>query len=75
MKQSLLEAKRYFVENPRRLFVLVFQALLLIAASLLILGDSFLANVIATVAFFSLVIGVALHIIDFIRHNGESGKP
>ncbi len=75
MKQSLLEAKRYFVEKPRRLFVLVFQALLLIAASLLILGDSFLANVIATVAFFSLVIGVALHVINFIRCNGESKKP
>jgi len=72
MKQSLLKAKRYFVENPRRLFVLVFQALLLIAAGLLILGDSLLANAIATVAFFSLVIGVALHVIGFIRHKGES---
>jgi len=75
MLQSLLKVKRYFVENPRRLFVLVFQALLLMAAGLLILGDSFLANVIATVAFFSLVIGVALHVINFIRHNGESQKP
>lgn len=69
MKQFLPRAKRYFRENPGALFVIAFQILLLVCAGLLIGGNSVWADGLAVVAYFSLVIGVVLQLISFLRHG------
>ena len=61
--------KSYFRENPGAIFVVCFQALLLVCAGLLILGNSALANGVAVWAYFSLVIGVLLQLISFVRQG------
>ena len=71
MKQFLPKAKRYFRENPGALFVVAFQILLFVCAGLLIGGNSFWADGLAVVAYFSLVIGVVLQLISFLRHGKQ----
>jgi ABC-type iron transport system FetAB permease component len=71
MKQILPRAKRYFRENPGALFVIAFQILLLVCAGLLIGGNSVWADGLAVVAYFSLVIGVVLQLIFFLRHGKQ----
>ncbi len=48
-----------------------FQILLLVCGGLLILGNSIWAEEVAVVAYFSLVIGVVLQLISFLRHEDE----
>jgi fumarate reductase subunit C len=69
MKQYLPRIKNYFRRNPETLFIVVFQVLLLVCAGLLISGNSFWAEGLAVVAYFSLVIGVVLQLISFLRHR------
>lgn len=64
--------KKYFKENPGASFIIVFQILLLVYAGLLILGSSLWAEGLAVVAYFSLVVGVVLQLISFVRHREES---
>ena len=71
IKQFLPRVKRYFRENLGAPFIIVFQALLLVCAGLLILGNAELANGVATGAYFSLVIGVVLQLFSFLRHGME----
>jgi len=71
IKQFPPRIKRYFRENPGASFIVGFQILLLVYAGLLILGNSLRAEGIAVVAYFLLVIGVALQLISFIRHGRE----
>lgn len=71
MKQFLPRVKRYFRENLGAPFIIVFQGLLLVCAGLLIVGNAELANGVATGAYFSLVIGVVLQLISFLRHGKE----
>jgi len=66
------KVKKYFKQNPGALFVIVFQALLLVCAGLLIQGNSALADGIAIGAYFSLVIGVVLQLISFMRHGKQT---
>ena len=63
--------KRYFKENPGATFIVGFQALLLVCAGLLIQGNSLLAEGVAIVAYFLLVVGVVRQLIFFIRHGKE----
>jgi hypothetical protein len=74
MKQLLPKAKRYFRENPGALFVIAFQILLLVCAGLLIGGNSVWANDLSVVAYFSLVIGVVLQLVSFLRHGKKEGE-
>jgi fumarate reductase subunit C len=69
IKQYLPKIKNYFRRNPETLFIVGFQVLLLVCACLLISGNSFWAEGIAVVAYFSLVIGVVLQLISFLRHR------
>lgn len=69
MKQFLLRVKRYFMENLGAPFVIGFQILLLTCAGLVIQGNSSLANEVAIYAYYSLVIGVFLQLISFLRHG------
>lgn len=71
LKRFLPRVKRYFSENLGAPFVIVFQTLLLVCAGLLIVGDAELANGVATGAYFSLVIGVVLQLVSFLRHGKE----
>jgi fumarate reductase subunit C len=75
IKQYLPKIKNYFGRNPEALFIVGFQVLLLVCAGLLISGSSFWAEGVAVVAYFSLVIGVVLQLISFLRHGqGELEK-
>lgn len=68
MKASfLIKVKRFFRENPGAVLVLGFQVVLVICAVLLVLGASFLAESIAVVAYFLLVLGVVLQLVCFVR--------
>lgn len=63
--------KGFFKENPGATFIVGFQALLLVCAGLLIQGNSLLAEGVAIVAYFLLVIGVVRQLIFFVRHAKE----
>ena len=73
IKHHLPRIKRYLKDNLGASFVIGFQVLLLVCAGLLILGNSVWAEGVAVVAYFSLVIGVVLQLVSFLRH-GESGR-
>lgn len=72
IRQFLPRVKKYFRENLGAPFIMVFQALLLVCAGLLIVGSAELANGIAIGAYFSLVIGVVLQLISFMMHGEEA---
>jgi len=74
MKQHLPRIKRYFRENLGAPFVIGFQVLLLVAAGFLVLGNSALANEVAVYAYYSLVAGVVLQLISFVRQGKEAEK-
>ena len=63
--------KGCFKENPGATFIVGFQALLLVCAGLLIQGNWLLAEGVAIVAYFSLVVGVVRQLIFFVRHAKE----
>jgi hypothetical protein len=65
----LLKVKKYFRENLGAPFVIGFQMLLLVCASLLIMDSSMLANEVAVYAYYLLVIGVVLQLFSFLRHR------
>jgi Gpi18-like mannosyltransferase len=64
---SIHKLEEYLRENPGALFIIFFQILLIICAILLIQGKSTLADDIAVYAYYSLVIGVILQIISFMK--------
>ena len=64
----IVRLMRYFRQNLGAPFVIVFQLLLLTCAALLIRGYSNLANEVAIYAYYSLVIGVVLQLVSFLRH-------
>ena len=74
IKQYLPRIKRYFRRNPAAFFITGFQILLLVCAGLLISGSSFWAEGVAVGAYFSLVIGVVLQLISFLRHGEGDSK-
>ena len=63
-------ARGYVRENWGAPFVLAFMGLLMVAAALLILGLSWIAEAVGNVAYFSLVAGVVLQFLCF-RGRGE----
>jgi hypothetical protein len=63
----LVRVKRFLRENPSAVFVLGFQVLLVTCAVLLVLGMASLAEGVAVGAYFSLVAGVVVQLIDFLR--------
>ena len=67
-----VRAKRFFRDNPAAVFVLGFQALLMACAVLLVFGMSLLAEGVAVVAYFALVMGAVLQLVSFLRsRHGE----
>ena len=71
VKQFLPRIKRYLRQNPGASFIIGFQILLLVCAGLLIVGNSVWADGLATVAYFSLLIGVVLQLISFLKHGKQ----
>jgi hypothetical protein len=69
IKRYLPRIKAYLKDNHGASFVIGFQILLLVCAGLLILGNSVLANELAVIAYFSLVIGVVLQLVSSLRHG------
>lgn len=71
-KFDLLRIKKYFQENLGAPFIIVFQALLLVCAGLLVQGDSGLANEVAVYAYYLLVAGGLLQLISLGRHRKKA---
>lgn len=71
MKPFLSRVARFFKENPGVPFIIGFQILLLVCASLLFQGNSALANEVAVYAYYLLVVGVFLHFVSFLRYRKE----
>ena len=69
---NITRIMRYFRQNIGAPFVILFQILLLSCAALLIWGYSNLANEVAIYAYYSLVVGVVLQLISFLRHGEEA---
>jgi hypothetical protein len=61
--------KRFFRANPGAVFILGFQVLLLACAAMLVFGFSFLAEDVAVVAYFLLVVGVVFQLVCFVRDS------
>ena len=59
----------YLRLNVGVLFIIIFQTLLLFSATCLILGYSSLANEMAIYAYYSLMVGVILQLVPFVRHK------
>lgn len=71
----VLRIRRYLRENPGAPFIVAFQMLLLVCAGLLISGSSGIANEVAVWAYYSLVVGLVLQLVSFVRHNrGNDNK-
>jgi hypothetical protein len=68
------KVKKYFRDNLGAPFIIGFQLLLLVCASLLIQGSTSAANEIAIVAYSMLVVGVILQFIMYIKHRDEEGR-
>lgn len=69
LKQLRQRIKRYLRENFGVPFVAGFQVLLLVCAGLLVYGNSGLANEVAVCAYYSLVAGIVLQLICFVRYG------
>lgn len=61
--------KKYFKENPGAPLIIAFMITLMLSAVFLIVGNDVYANAAATCGYFSLVIGVILQLVSFIRSN------
>jgi hypothetical protein len=66
MVRFILRIKTYFWENPSALFIVCFQISLILCAGLLILDKAALAEGIAVLGFFSLVVGVILNLYSYV---------
>ena len=62
---------QYLKKNPATAFILAFEALLLVAAVELIVGNVGVANAVGVYAFVALVVGVALYAISVINGSKE----
>ncbi len=66
--------KKYFRENWGAPFVLGFMALLIVAAVSLVMGLNLLANGVAAVSYYSLVVGVVLQLVCFLKYGKKNGE-
>jgi len=67
----LIKVKHFLRENLGAPFILGFQVLLAVCAVLLVFGFSFLAEGVAVIAYFLLVVGAVLQLICFVGDSGE----
>ena len=74
VKEIPVRVKGYVRENLGAPFIIGFQVLLLVCAGLLIVGNTWLADGLATGAFFSLVIGVVLQLASFLKYRKKNEK-
>ena len=65
----LVRVKRFLRGNPGAVFVLGFQVLLVACAVMLVFGMASVAEGVAVGAYFSLVAGVVLQLVWFVRRG------
>jgi len=70
----IFKAKQYLRENWGAPFIIAFMIMLMICACLIAFGKEALANEVAVYAYYSLVIGVVLQLITFIREEHKRPK-
>jgi hypothetical protein len=68
----LAKLLRFLKENPSSWFILTFQVLLLGCAVMLVFGLASIAEGVAVVAYFALVVGVIVQLIWFLRRGSDS---
>jgi len=61
----------YFRNNWGAVFIVVFQLLLVCCAFLLVQGYDFAANELAIYAYYSLVLGVLLQFVSYLKSGGD----
>ena len=64
---------KYFKTNWGATFIIAFQILLICAAVYLSMGIESIANEIAIYAYYSLVIGVILQLVSYVRYERKRG--
>ncbi len=69
LTSKLPRAQAYIKEKPSAPFIIAFMALLVICAFLLIFKSEKMAEQVANIAYFSLVIGVGIEIYHMIKHG------
>ncbi|NPA69283.1 MAG: hypothetical protein GXO26_00585, partial [Crenarchaeota archaeon] len=65
---------RELKENPGRPFIIAFMVLLIIAAAELAIGNTTIANKLAEIAYYYLVIGVILTIATIVREERKKAR-
>lgn len=73
-REHFAKAIRYLKENRSADFIVAFMLLLVAAAFALSLGQVIVSQVLGDLAYFSIVIAVALQLVGFIRNEGSSGE-
>jgi len=66
--------KGYVMENWGAPYILGFMLLLMVAATLLAIGSSFLANEVAVYSYYALVVGVVLQLVCFLKYGEKGGN-
>ncbi len=73
-KNCLFKMIAYLRKNRSAGFLLGFMILLVVAAVALSVGLVFLAEVLGDTAYFSLLIGVVLQLVSFLKQNRKTGE-
>jgi hypothetical protein len=71
---SIDRLKRHFRENLGAPLIIFFDVMLLICTFLLVQGYLDLADQVAVYALYSLVVGVALQLVSFLRHQEKTSE-
>ena len=72
LRSAVSRAPGYLKENPGAPFIIAFQAMLITCAIMMAQGGEEMANELAIYAFYSLVAGVILQFIAFLKYGGEN---
>ena len=75
IKKIIIIIKQFIAKNLEASFIIGFQILILLCSSLLIIGNTAMADDIAICACFSLVIGIILQAIRCISVKKSSDDP
>jgi heme/copper-type cytochrome/quinol oxidase subunit 4 len=74
VRQIPAKIKGYVKENWGAPFIIVFMVLLVIAAAVLSLGLSSLADEVAVYGYYALTVGVILQLVCFLKYNKRNSE-
>ena len=71
----MTRAKAYVRENWGAPFIMGFMLLLAVAAASVAIGLAGLADEIAVIAYYALLVGIILQLVCFLKHDKKNGEP